>query len=332
MPLAAGGAIVATLLVGLGLFTWIYLRAATERARAQAVSGLLNEVFARSDDDSEIEEVVRGLSRAINISDEQAAEFAGGPAAETELAISYAWLANFLATSNRGEEARVIVRRAGHHLAHAAKHRLAPAAHLKALWYLAMAKLRLGDEADYREACRALLNVPTDNDDDRQLVLWIWCLGPHPREDLGEQLKQAEELAAKHASNKFLGSYSAPWIDIGVVGGLLYRAGRYKQAEQRLEESLAAYPDDALRGFRTNLDGLLLLAMTKWHLGERDEARRLLANTKPAIEEWLRMPSNTWMRRAEIELLQREAETLIRADEANDAVNSESPISDEQEL
>jgi hypothetical protein len=113
---------------------------------------------------------------------------------------------------------------------------------------------------------------------------------------------------------------------------LLYRAGQYAQAADRLEESFAAYPDDALRGFRTNADLQLLLAMTKWKLGERDEARRLLAQTQWTVEEWLRMPSNTWMRRAEIELLRREAEALIEPNEVNDAVERESRIIDEPEL
>jgi hypothetical protein len=108
-----------------------------------------------------------------------------------------------------------------------------------------------------------------------------------------------------------------------VVGGLFYRAGQYELAAQRLEESLAAYPDDALRDFRTALDKKLFLAMTKWQLGQRDEAQRLLAETLPAIDEWLQKPFNTWMRRAEIELLRREAEALIEPKEAEENVEND---------
>ena len=172
-------------------------------------------------------------------------------------------------------------------------------------------------------------HVPIDNDDNQLQTLSVWCLGPHPDEDLSVQLKQAEELAANHAANKYVGTSSAPWIDLGVLGGLLYRAGQYKQAALRLEESLAAYPDDALRDFRTNLDRQFLLAMAKWQLGQRDEAQRLLAETQPAIDEWFKTPSkNTWMRRAEIEVLRREAEALIEPHETNEVVENES-VTDE---
>jgi serine/threonine protein kinase/Tfp pilus assembly protein PilF len=47
--LGAGGAIAAALLVGLGLSLWMYLRATTESARAQAVAGLLQEAMGSAD-------------------------------------------------------------------------------------------------------------------------------------------------------------------------------------------------------------------------------------------------------------------------------------------
>src|SRR5262245_3989779 len=43
--LAAGGAIAVAILIGLGLSTWMYIRAAAESARAKAVSGLLQEML-----------------------------------------------------------------------------------------------------------------------------------------------------------------------------------------------------------------------------------------------------------------------------------------------
>jgi hypothetical protein len=305
--LAAGGAIAAALVTGLGLSTWMYFRAATERDRAKTISDFLQWSLASNGAD-EVEAIVR---RGIDIDDEHDQEFEGQPAAEAELATTYAWLANFLATTDRQDEANAVVRKAADHLAHAAKSGLDRWVHLKGLYYLAIAQLRLGDEAGYREANAAMFHVPSDYDEDKTLCLWICCLGPHPGENLSLQIKQAQELAAKHSANGYSGTAFARWADLGVLGGLLYRAGLYEQAAQRLEESLAAYPDDALRAFRTALDRQLLLAMTKWQLGQRDEARLLLAETLPAIDEWLQKPFNTWMRRAEIELLRREAEALI---------------------
>src|SRR5262249_39829830 len=142
----------------------------------------------------------------------------------------------------------------------AAKRGLAPALHVNALFYLAIARLRLGDEAGYREACAAMREVPDDNADDSVPYqrLWILCLGPHPGEDLSVQLKQAEEFATNKSSYQF----DDPSVDLRVLGGLLYRAGQYEQAAQRLTESIAARQNDPLRAFRTGLDPQLLLAMT----------------------------------------------------------------------
>ena len=174
--------------------------------------------------------------------------------------------------------------------------------------------------------------MPDDNADDSVPYqrLWILCLGPHAGEDLSVQIKQAKELLAKHSANGYSGTLFVRWVDLERLGGLLYRAGLYEQAAQHLEESLAAYPDDALRDFRTALDKKLLLAMAKWQLGQRDEARRLLAETLPALDKWLQKPINTWMRRAEIELLRREAVALIEPAEADEAVERKGRTSDEQ--
>jgi hypothetical protein len=49
--LAAGGAIAAALVVGLGLSTWQYFRATTESAKAKAISDLLQELLASSNPD-----------------------------------------------------------------------------------------------------------------------------------------------------------------------------------------------------------------------------------------------------------------------------------------
>ncbi len=62
----------------------------------------------------------------------------------------------------------------------------------------------------------------------------------------------------------------------------------------------------------------LLLAMTKWKLGDEGEARRLLAETKPTVEMEMRARSPHGFRRMSHELLQREAVTLIDVDSKSD--------------
>jgi serine/threonine protein kinase len=322
--LAAGGAIAAALVIGLGLSTWMYFRAAAERDRAKTISDLAQWSLP-----SLIAESAEAIVRSGIVDDEHDQKFDGQPAAEAEFAANYAWLADFLATTDRQEEANAVVRKAADHLAHA-ESSLSPWVDLKAHHWLAIAQLRLRDEAGYRESCVAMRDFQSDDDQDKCICLEIWCLGPHSGEDLSVQIKQAEELLAKHSANGYSGTRFVRWGDLAVIGGLLYRAGQYEQAAQRLEESLAAYPEDALRDFRTALDKQLLLAMTKWQLGQRDEARRLLAETLPAIDKWLQKPINTWMRRATIELIRREAVALIEQKEANEAVETKSPTNDER--
>jgi hypothetical protein len=51
--------------------------------------------------------------------------------------------------------------------------------------------------------------------------------------------------------------------------------------------------------------------MTKWQLGRKDEARRLLERTLPDVEKELQSPSRLWQERIVLEVLHREAEAMI---------------------
>jgi tetratricopeptide (TPR) repeat protein len=348
--LGAGGAIAAALVVGLGLATWQYIRATAERARANAVSDMMKEIMAPSSreplkrSDNAVRELVQDFSAGLGdqLAREPEVEHVirtiidkanwrlgvygrAEPIPETEYAVSYCWLANYLAAHNRQEEAKGLLRKATDHLDHAVRRGLAPAYHVNALFYLAIVHLRLGHDAGYRDTCAAMLRVPVDNSDDSvpyQRVV-IWGLGPHPGEDLSERIKEAEELVAESSE------FDHPSVDLGVLGGLLYRAGRYEQAAQRLKKAMDAHNEDPLRAFRTTIDWQLFLAMTHWRRGQREEARRQLAEIQPALDEWLRSPSSFWIRRAQIEILRQEAEGLIEQDDAVEAVENKTRTSDE---
>jgi hypothetical protein len=118
------------------------------------------------------------------------------------------------------------------------------------------------------------------------------------------------------------------YFNLWVLGAALYRAGVYERAAQRLEESIDVYP----RFPGTGSDNLnyqqLLLAMTKWQLGKRDEARLLLAETQPAVDKELQFPSTTWVRRTSLELLRAEAVALIGPIEADSTVENKSRTSE----
>jgi hypothetical protein len=140
-------------------------------------------------------------------------------------------------------------------------------------------------------------------------------------------LQQAEERAENN-------SLDARYFDLWVLGGVHFRAGNFERAARYLEESIAAYPIDPLPSRGTVLFPQLLLVMTKWHQGERDAAHRMLAELQPAINEWLQTPShyqsivNSWHRPAILEVLRREAETMVWPNETNEAVENKNPTTD----
>src|SRR5262245_16853447 len=108
-----------------------------------------------------------------------------------------------------------------------------------------------------------------------------------------------------------------------MLGAAHYRAGQYEQAAKRLEESIAACRSttppaaDAMNYHR------LFLTMTKWQLDEKDEARKLLAETLPVVEKELQSADSSWNRRATLELLRKEAQSLIEPKEADESKRNE---------
>ena len=141
---------------------------------------------------------------------------------------------------------------------------------------------------------RRSLDVPVADADDLTKVRVDLDLvrGPDALEDLSLPVKRAEEFVA----NNSLGQpHVGPLL---YWGRRSYRAGQYEQAAERLEESIAAYPSDPPPGYDVINFQRLFLAMTKWQLGQHDEARRLLAETRPAVDKELQSPSTVWNYRA----------------------------------
>jgi tetratricopeptide (TPR) repeat protein len=262
------------------------------------------------------------FGRAMDVYDQHEAEIwnALPPANASELAYDYVRIADFLANTHRETDAAELVRKA----ILTAKRITDPAQMADALYYTALVQLRLRDDAGYRATCKALLEVPVDNlvGVTKSRPIWTPCLAPNSLEDLQLPVKRAEEFVANS-------EVSQPHFGLYLLGAAHLRAGQFEQAAERLEESIAAYPSDPLHGIDTINYYRLLLAMTKWRLGQRDAARQLLADTQPVVDKELASPSTTWNRRATLELLRREAEALIERKEAEEAVENKSQINDE---
>jgi tetratricopeptide (TPR) repeat protein len=273
---------------------------------------MLGEVewqLAKSDD------AEASFRRALEIYDEHAAEIAADPLPDVALAVAsnYIHIALFFTATHRDDEAAELLRKTTVY----AKYARNPVESVEILWAIAIGKLYAGDDAGYRASCQALADLPVDTLDDlnkaRQIL--IWCLAPDALEDLSLPVRRAEDLAANN-------SLGQPHVGPFCSGAALYRNGQYDRAAEQLAKSIAAYPKHPVPGFDIINYSRLLLPMAKWNLGQRDEARRLLAEALPAVDEQIQTPS-TWSHlRAIVEIFRGEAVALIEPKEADDAVEN----------
>jgi serine/threonine protein kinase len=256
--------------------------------------------------------------RAMEIYDERAAEFAEVSAANPRefqrISGDYLRLAYYLARTHREDEAAEFVRQAALHVGRIPD----PIESFTELITVALVQLRLRDLTGFRESCKAVAAVPVADADDLTKVRSILpcCCGPDPLVDMSVLVNRADELVAHNSLGK-------RHVVLYVSGAALFRAGQYDRAAERLEQAIAAYPSDPAPGDEVINYLRLFLAMTKWKQGERDEARRMLAETQPALDKELNSPSCWWVYRLGLEVLRSEAVALIEPKEAGEAVENE---------
>jgi WD40 repeat protein/tetratricopeptide (TPR) repeat protein len=176
-------------------------------------------------------------------------------------------------------------------------------------YYLALLELQRGDRAGYRKACAGMLerfdhSAPVY---DAFWTAWTCVLAPDAVADWTKPLKVAEKVHAD--DRKYFG-------DIIQLGAALYRAGRFKEAAQRLTEADAAFKQTPSKQ-STIVYSWLFQAMTQHQLGHTAEAARWLEKAVRAIDdepppETAQDPAaNAWNRRLTLQLLRREAEQLL---------------------
>lgn len=263
-----------------------------------------------------LNEAAAAFGRTMEIYDQHAADIAQDPTPgrTSDVTGDYLRIASFLADTHREKQAAEFFRKA---LAFNDGSGMNPNDSADALYYLALAQLRAGDTVSYRATCKTVVQIPLEKLDGntKSRPVWTPCIGPDALDDSNLLVKLAEELVVTN-------SLTEPHFGLQLLGAAHYRAGQYQQAAERLEQSIAVYSASAVPGRDTTNYQRLLLAMTKWQLGQRDEARKLLAETLPAVEKELQSPSSSWNRRATLEVLRAEAEALIKPKEADDSTNN----------
>jgi serine/threonine protein kinase len=289
----------------------VYHQRGVKGGRLIFALGVLQHVLAASGRHDEADRVTNQAWAAMQEYDTSIPEFV------TELGMDVTYycadFACYFAETGRPQKAADFLHRA----ARATERARNPVESANALTSLAIAGLRLGDEAGYREACAKLVQLaPRIADDELRLnCIRVPTLGPDAVEDPSVLVKLAEEFAADN-------SLRTPYIDLRVLGAAHFRIGQYGRAAQCLEQSLAQSPSDAPPRHGPDIMPELLLAMTKWQLGDHDEARGMLREIQPRIDERLQSPSIYWDTRAVLEIRRREAEALIESLEPDEAVKN----------
>jgi tetratricopeptide (TPR) repeat protein len=292
-------------------YVWIWL------AHANTYLGDVQWRSGRPDDAEE------RFRTAMEIYDQHAAKIAADIAADPfhhiNLEIIYAHLdyAFFSIATYREQEAAEFVRKA----AFRAKRLDDPAELANSLRSIALAQLRLDDEAGYRATCKEMANLPIDSTDDLTKLRWIYTLCMWP--DSIEHMSAVVQLADRLVANNSLGQRHKV---LYASGSALFRDGQYQRAADRLEESIAVHPKHPLPADDIFNYQRLWLAMAKWKLGHEDAARRLLAEALPDVDQQIESPSCLADHRAHLEILREEAESLIGPKEADEARRDDNPI------
>ncbi|HUT95370.1 MAG TPA: biotin/lipoyl-binding protein [Thermoguttaceae bacterium] len=174
-------------------------------------------------------------------------------------------------------------------------------------WYLpALVRAAVADEKGYRAACRTVLDCFEKSDEREVLnqVAWTCAIGPDVIDDYRRVVKLTDRTMA---------GVDEPMHHLqNTRGAVLYRAGRFDDAAEQLEEAVA----DHWKG-GTPWDWFFL-AMAHHQLGNADDAHDWLDKAV----EWMDeddsesgeeegRPELGWDQKLELEILRQEAEALL---------------------
>jgi tetratricopeptide (TPR) repeat protein len=196
-----------------------------------------------------------------------------------------------------------------------------PGAPVEALAHQAFICLHLQDARGYREACKALLqscqpNLTRGRFDSDAVALAAWTCAVHP--DAG--VDPRKEIAWHSLVNTVV---AKSYFVQRAVGAVLYRAGEFEAAIQKLHEALEAVRFEA--GQEGTPTVWLLLAMAEHRRGSPEKARQWLEKARswiatahkpvqqglaPGETEWDRL---AWPDRLALQQLEREAGKLIES-------------------
>jgi tetratricopeptide (TPR) repeat protein len=160
---------------------------------------------------------------------------------------------------------------------------------------LAVVNLQLGDRERYRKDCADMLarSSRLQDDDFESFTIYSFCLGPNATDDYTAVIELARRSLAKRPTS---GQRRL------ILGALLFRAGQYEEARQRLREASTAIDDPQA----AHLYGRFFLAMSHHHLGQPEDAQRVWRQARNIGYRY-----NNWRFRVLLQLLARETRQLL---------------------
>jgi WD40 repeat protein len=158
----------------------------------------------------------------------------------------------------------------------------------------ALVSLAAGNQADYRQLCTFIRDtfLRSPNANEVNNAAWACAQGPDALTDFEPVVRALEKATGPKPHSD----------QLNTLGAVLYRAGRYADAIQHLEEGIAR------RDTIGTPHDWLFLALAHQRLGHVEEARKWLDKAAAALDK---DPGGSWDQRLELRLLRREAEEVV---------------------
>ena len=177
---------------------------------------------------------------------------------------------------------------------------------------IALLQLYSGDIEGYHKTCAWMLDhfaqrKSLDNAFGPTWTCWVCVLAPDAVEDFGGAIKLAERGVAR--SNNTAQDRLNP-------GAILYRAGRFEEAIEKLEELVAPWEKTGqVPVMISPAFAWFFLAMAHHQLDQQEEAEMWLTKATERVEYEMEGNPSFWSRPLTLELLQTEAKRLLGVSE-----------------
>ena len=188
--------------------------------------------------------------------------------------------------------------------------------------------LALGNKTEYRECCRAMLEVSQEEsspDIGASWTAWTCALAANAVDEYAPVVQLAEQAATSDPKSDF---------NLKTFGGILFRAGQYEKAVEQLTAASDLIEDPDTESKSSAAYTWYLLAMATQRLGKHEEAKQWLQKANEWTDKVLDEHEEgtapvPWNRKLTLKLFREEAEGLIKDGKSETKEATSEPGQDE---